>query len=114
VNAPPEVRAIAADAPVYQWQTTQPWRDLATRPHRDEDDARAFLYRQAARGITEKFMADVMKRMSIHTTDEVDGHVTRFACVALRHDQLVDLLYRAYRAGQSDAMQRTAQLEHLR
>jgi hypothetical protein len=103
---------IAADAPLMQWQQMHSWHSLYQMKHRP-DDLMGMLARQAATAITNQFVADVLKREKIETHDDPEGKVMRFTCVALRHDQLLDLLYAAYTEGLSDA-RRHAPVEMVR
>jgi hypothetical protein len=96
---------IAADAPLMQWQQTHSWQSLYQMHYRP-DDLMGMLARQAADAITQQFVADVLKREKIEVRDDPEGKVMRFTCVALRYDQLVELLYAAYREGQSEAVRR--------
>ena len=109
---PIAVMRIAADAPLMQWQQVHSWESLYQMNHRP-DELMGMLARQAADAITRQFVADVFKREKVETRDDPEGKVMRFTCVALRHDQLCDLLYRAYREGVSDA-NRSAPVEFVR
>jgi hypothetical protein len=111
-NYPIPVIKIAADAPLMQWQTMHTWQSLY-QMHSRPDDLMNMLAREAATAITQQFIGDVLKREKIETRDDPEGKVMRFTCVALRYDQLVELLYRAYREGQSDGMHRTSTMEAL-
>lgn len=103
MNYPIPVMKIAADAPLLHYSHMETWQSLAQRVEHPSD----LEYRiagQAADAICKMFVGDVYKRGRITTLDEPNGKVVRFTCVALRHDQLLDLLYAAYREGQSDAI----------
>jgi hypothetical protein len=105
MNYPIAVMKIATDAPLMNWQTTHTWQSLYQMSHRP-DDLMGMLARQAADAITKQFVADVLKREKIETADIPEGKQMRFTCVALRYDQLLDLLYAAYREGQTDGINR--------
>ncbi len=102
-NYPIPVMKIASDAPLMQWQQVHTWHSLY-QMHFRPDELMGMLSRQAATAITNKFVDDVLKREHIEVRDEPEGKVFRFTCVALRYDQLREMLYAAYIEGQNDAL----------
>lgn len=102
---PIPVMKIAADAPLFHYSHMETWQSLY-QMQLDHENLTSLLARKAATEITNRFMMDVLRRERIEMVDDPDGKRIRFTCVALRQDQLLDLLYAAYREGQSDAIKR--------
>lgn len=105
MNYPIPVMKIAADAPLLYYKHVETWQSLYQRYDGPGEIAHR-LTMSAAKEISNRFVSDVLKREEIKSTDTPEGKEIRFACVALTHRQLVDLLYHAYREGQTDAMRR--------
>lgn len=102
MNYPIPVNKIAAKAPMLQWQHVESWVSLH-QLRLGQDRLDEMITRQAATAIAEMFTRDVLECMRIDRMETHEGLQVRFSCVALRRDQLLDLLYEAYREGQSDA-----------
>jgi len=94
-NYPIPVMKIASSAPIIHWKQTHTWHALYQMKH-SPDDLMGMLARQAADAITHQFVDDVLKRERIEIHDDPEGKVFKFSCVALRYDQLLNLLYQAY------------------
>lgn len=102
---PIPIMKLAAEVPKLYYKNMQSWQELyQLREHPDETTQR--LTHKAADRIAHEFVSHVMKKMEIKTYDEAEGRVTRFICVAMSHQELADLLYRAYVEGQSDGLKR--------
>ncbi len=102
MSYPIPVMRVASKAPMLQWQHTESWAALhQLRIGQDRLDE--MITQQAATAIAREFVGDVLKHMRIERNESHEGLRVRFSCVALRRDQLLELLYEAYREGQSDA-----------
>lgn len=102
MSYPIPVNKIAAKAPMMQWQHVESWASLH-QMRLGQDRLDEMITRQAATAIAHEFTRDVLEQMFIERLETHEGLKVRFSCVALRRDQLLDLLYEAYREGQSDA-----------
>lgn len=104
-NYPFELRELARTVDRMSYSETRSWAELMQinlpANHLDE-----MLYRRAADAIAHEFAGKVLRHGHITRYEEPDGRVLRFDAVALRYDELLDLLYRAYAAGQTDGMKR--------
>jgi hypothetical protein len=99
---PFEIRDLASQVDRLAFKRTHTWAALGEMnlppEHLDE-----MLYRRAADAIAREFAGKVLRHRHILRYDEPQGRVLRFDSVALRYDELLELLYRAYVAGQSNA-----------
>lgn len=105
MSYPISVMKLAAEVPKLHYNEAESWQALYQMQANPEDMKQRLIYK-AADKIAHQFVAHVMKKMQIQTFDDPDGRVTRFVCVAMSHQELVELLYRAYAEGQSDGIKR--------
>lgn len=102
---PISVMKLAAEVPKLYYKNMESWQELYQRNEHPEETTQRLTHKAADR-IAHEFVAHVMKKMDIKTYDEPEGRATRFICVAMSHQELVELLYRAYAEGQSDGIKR--------
>lgn len=105
MSYPIPVMKLAAEVPKLYYKNMESWQELYQRQEHPEETNRRLTHKAADR-IAHEFVAHVMKKMEIQAYDDPDGRVTRFVCVAMSHQELADLLYRAYVEGQSDGIKR--------
>jgi len=110
MNYPIEVRKIAAEVPLFQYNQINTWQSLY-QSRDSEDEIKRQLILKAADQICHKFVGQLMDRAQIKTYNEPEGMATKVTCVALSYDELVNLLYRAYADGQSDGMRRNFKVD---
>lgn len=101
-NYPFEILDLASKVDRLAFKQTRTWAKLAQMnlPPEILDET---LYRHAAEAIAHEFAGKVLKHMHILRYDAPEGRVLRLDSVALRYDELLELLYRAYTDGQSNA-----------
>lgn len=102
---PISVMKLASEVPMLYYKNMESWDELYLRQEHPEDTNRRLTHKAADR-IAHEYVAHVMKKMQIQLQDEPEGRVARFMCVAMSHQELVELLYRAYAEGQSDGIRR--------
>lgn len=105
MSHPIAVMKLAAEVPKLYYSNMESWQELYQRNEHPDETTRRLTYKAADR-IAHEFVSHVMKKMDIKSYDEADGRVTRFICVAMSQQELVELLYRAYAEGQSDGLKR--------
>jgi hypothetical protein len=105
MNYPAKVREIASKAPLYNLSTKTSWTEISAET-RTDDDVLYHVHRDAAYKIANEFARNVSEHMTKYSSSEPDGYTIRFSSVALRYDELMELLYTAYREGQTDGMRR--------
>jgi len=110
MSYPIEIKKIAAEAPLFQYNQTDTWQSLY-QSRDSEDEIKQRLIFRAADQICHKFVGQLMKCAQIKTSHEPDGMATKVTCIALTYDELMDLLYRAYTDGQSDGMRRNFKVD---
>lgn len=97
---PPVIREIALSHPRLSYRNVIPWATVSQRQSR-EMNLREVLVRKAADAIAHEFAGHVFKGSKIVQCEEPEGFSLKVEAYALRYDQLVELLYKAYREGQS-------------
>lgn len=102
LNYPPKIYEVAQKAPMYKLETVTSWEEL----QKNKDEMLEHTYRQAAYKISNEFARTISEHLSRSGTSEPYGYTVRFSSVALRYDELLELLYTAYREGQTDGMRR--------
>lgn len=102
---PIPIMELASKVQTMHWRHQHSWQALYQMKH-DPDELMNLLTRQAASAIAHQFAGEVVAKGHIETRDEQDGKVMTFSCVALRREELLDLLYLAYHQGLSDAKER--------
>lgn len=105
MNYPFEVRDIASKVERYTYQDMQTWTSLM-QINLPIDHLHELTHRRAADRIAHEFAGKVLKHMYVSVRDEPEGRALRFEAFALRYDELLNLLYQAYGAGQSEGMKR--------
>lgn len=103
MDYPIPVMKVASKVKMLHYQHVESWTSLNSL-HLGDDRLDVMVSHQAANAITREFISDVMKHMCIERSQEHDGLYMRFTCVALRRQELLDLLYEAYCEGQSSAL----------
>lgn len=98
---PPVIRSIALSHPRLSYRHVTSWATVLQRVAR-EMDTREMLVRQAADAIAHEFAKQVLDGSKIEQREDPEGFAVKVEAYALRYDQLVELLYRAYREGQSE------------
>lgn len=106
---PYEVHAIAEKVQRFGFKQVTSWENML-KFNLPEPYHLDMLYRQAADAIAHEFAGQVLKHMALQESREPEGHVLKVDAVALRYDQLLEVLYKAYAAGQSDGMNRSHSL----
>lgn len=104
-NYPIPIMELASKVQTMHWRHHHSWQALYQMKH-NPDELMNLLARQAASAIAQQFTGEVIAKGLIETRDEQDGKVMTFSCVALRRDELLDLLYLAYCEGVSNARER--------
>lgn len=102
---PFELREIARSVPVLHYNTTTTWTSLM-QSRVPMDYMAEGMARKAADQITHEFVKHVMRCMRIERREGAEGVTHAFEAVALSYHELMELLYKAYAAGQSDGMRR--------
>lgn len=103
-NYPISVLEMGGKVRRYNYKNVIGYSDLAQKyPQQLELE---FLQRQAATKIAHEFVAEVLRGGYIQHSDEPEGRVLKFTAIALRYDELLDLLYQAFVEGQTDGMRR--------
>jgi hypothetical protein len=105
MSVPYVIRELASKAPTYSVEQKTSYRELASMRCSD-GDVMEMLLQRATSQIAREFSAKLYKHLTLTRREEPDGHVISAHAVALRHDELVELLYAAYREGQTDGMRR--------
>jgi hypothetical protein len=101
MNYPAKVREIASKAPLYHLNTKTSWTQILAET-KTVNDVLYYVHRDAANKIANEFARNISEHMSKYSSSEPDGYTIRFSSVALRYDELMELLYTAYREGQTD------------
>lgn len=104
---PFELREIARSVPVMHYDVKTTWASLM-QSHMPMDHMSEHMTRKAADQITHEFVKHVMRGMRIERRESAEGVTHAFEAVALSYHELMELLYKAYAAGQSDGMRRGA------
>jgi hypothetical protein len=101
MNYPAKVREIASKAPIFNLNTKISWTEISAET-RTSDDVLYHIHRDAAYKIANEFAHNISEHIEKYSSSEPDGYTIRFSSVALRYDELMELLYTAYREGQTD------------
>lgn len=102
LNYPAKVREIASKAPMFKVETRTSWELMVQMG----EDAMFHVHNDASRKIAQDFVKNIHEHLTKSSQSEPDGYTVRFSSVALRYDELMELLYTAYREGQTDGMRR--------
>lgn len=102
---PIAVRDIASKVDRLSYRQTKSWDSI--RQMHENLDLDELLSRKAADAIAHEFAGNVLKHATIVRWDEPEGLVMRVDAVALRYDELLQLLYAAYLEGQTEVRRRT-------
>jgi hypothetical protein len=105
MNYPAKIYEIATKAPLYKYETKTNWTQIVAES-RSTEDVLHHVHRDAAYKITSEFVRNIHEHMTKYSQSEPDGYTVRFSSVALRYDELLELIYTAYREGQTDGMRR--------
>jgi len=105
MNYPAKVYEIATKAPLYKCQTTTSWTQISAET-RTSDDVLHYVHRDAAYKIANEFVRNISEHIAKQSYSEPEGYTIRFSSVALRYDELLELIYTAYREGQTDGMRK--------
>lgn len=108
ISIPPSVRMIASSAPALNFQQITTWEAIYQGRFSPED-LRHMIMRKAASELSQRLVDDIIKKSKIEVTEEANGLATRVSVVSMTYDDLVELLYRAYRDGQTERQDMTAQ-----
>ena len=103
LNYPSKVHEIASKAPMFNLSTKTSWEQISAETS-TIDDVLYHAHRDAAYKIANEFTRNISEHMTKYSSSEPDGYTIRFSSVALRYDELMELLYTAYREGQIDGM----------
>lgn len=96
---PPAIRKIALDRPRLSYRHVTAWDAVLRRAR--EEGLRENLVRVAADAIAHEFAGHVLREGRIRQYETPEGFEVKVDAYALCYDQLVDMLYAAYREGQS-------------
>ena len=96
---PPAIRKIALSRPRLSYRQTTAWDTVLRRAR--EEGLRENLVRVAADAIAHEFAGHVLKEGRIEQYETPEGLEIKVEAYALRYDQLIEMLYAAYREGQS-------------
>lgn len=105
-NYPHVIRAIASKVERLSFKQVKDW-DAIAQLSVSSDRMEEMLLHRAADAIAHEFAGQVLKHGRIMKYGEPEGLVLRLDAVALRFDELLELLYRAYAEGQSDGINRS-------
>lgn len=106
---PYEVYAIAEKVERHGFKQVTSWSNMM-QFNLPKDHHLDMLYRRAADAIAHEFAGQVLKHMAFQESREPEGHVLKVDTVALRYDELLEVLYKAYAAGQSNGINRSHSL----
>lgn len=98
---PPAIRNIALKHPRLSYRHVTTWTHILSRAYRGPD-AREELRRIAADAVAHEFVGRVLSAGRFEQCETPEGFEIKLDAYALRYDQLIDLLYEAYREGQSE------------
>ena len=95
------LRMIAKNVPVFSIEHTTPWDEL-NRLKLTKEELREIIRDDSAKAIARGFAEKVKQHLTDRTHDELRGKITRFDCIAMTYDELMEVLFQAYCQGVRD------------
>lgn len=110
-NYPAEIREIASKVERLGFKQVTTWESVARMRAFDQEHLEHTIRNKAATAFSHEFTGLLLKHTRFIREEAPEGIVVRADAIALRYDELMELLYRAYTEGQSDGMKRSIRVE---
>jgi hypothetical protein len=110
-NYPASIREIASKVERLGFRQVTSWQSVAQMIGYDQEHLEHTMRNKAATAFAHEFTKLLLKHTRFIREETPEGIVVRADAIALRYDELIELLYRAYAEGQSDGMKRSIRVE---